>query len=92
MDSSLTTVGAACLFGISLALRKEFEKAQVRVNELRIAMQVLVTEPEKKFQVSNKAIGSIVVGIAKNGPRGEVIRVGTEEEVKSWMEKLHASL
>ena len=34
VDSSLVTVGAACLFGISLALRAELKDHDYRVNEV----------------------------------------------------------
>ena len=36
IDSSLVTVGAACLFGISLALRAELKDHSYRVNEVRL--------------------------------------------------------
>lgn len=47
-QSSLMTVGAATLFGISMAFRREFEHDPLLVNEYRIAVRVVKPEDVKQ--------------------------------------------
>jgi NAD(P)-dependent dehydrogenase (short-subunit alcohol dehydrogenase family) len=88
-ESSLTTVGASALFGITLAARAEFKDKAVRVNEVRIGLMVLPADSaEKKWQVSHKDIGHVVAGIATDPAiRGQTVRVCSKDELSALLDK-----
>ncbi|WP_428262986.1 SDR family NAD(P)-dependent oxidoreductase [Haliangium sp.] len=79
------SVGAACLFGLSMVTRAEYAEDEVRVNELRIGTRVLRQWPVESspYEVSNRDIGRLVVSMARARVRSEVIRVGDRTELNA---------
>jgi len=77
-DSSLVTVCASALFGLSMVLRHEYEKAEVRVNEYRIASMVKKTKAEvtQKWHISSDDIARVPYVLAQSSckVRGQVFR------------------
>lgn len=74
-QASLVTVGAAMLFGISLALRAEYESLPQRINELRIFMRIERHEDAlaNESVFSNRAVGRLALSIAGGNKKGEVV-------------------
>jgi NAD(P)-dependent dehydrogenase (short-subunit alcohol dehydrogenase family) len=78
--AALTTVGAAALFGISIAAREENENKPVRVNEWRLFN--LVTTHEKADGVnshSNRVGGDSLLDLVASNEKGIVYK---EKELK----------
>jgi len=79
---ALTTVGAAALFGLSLALREEFRDKSVRVNEYRLALRVVRDEDIKlAYEHPHTLLGEHVVSVIESGVRDSVIRVDKTEQL-----------
>lgn len=86
VDSSLVTVGAACLFGISLALRAELKDHNYRVNEVRLMSRVARhVDTDRAAQTfgeafSHRVFGSKVVSVLMDtSVKGRVVVVGSAE-------------
>lgn len=80
-DTSLVTVGAACLFGISIAARAECKNKALRCNEFRLASFIKRDSdaaPDKGV-FSHYVVGSLVAQLLASDKRGEVVRVGPDE-------------
>lgn len=79
--ASLTTVGAACLFGISIAARGECKDKKVRVNEFRLNAWVKrdAEADASEGSFSHFTIGHLVGELVASGKRGEVCEVGAEQ-------------
>ena len=81
INASVVTTAVAGLFGLSLALRKEFEKTKARVNELRI--QVFVKEEGQAggSVLDHRDIGKVAVNIAKSTARGKLILINNKDDI-----------
>jgi hypothetical protein len=77
----LVTVGAAALFGISIAARGEYTSKQPRVNEWRLAAMVTHDKDSKPEggPFSNYKVGSLVADVLASSKKGEVVHVGAEQ-------------
>lgn len=79
--TSLITVGAACLFGISIAARGECKDKALRVNEFRLAAfakRDAEASPEQGV-FSHFTVGTLVSQLLASERSGEVVRVGPKE-------------
>eukprot|EP00850_Spirogloea_muscicola_P006342 SM000030S11351 [mRNA] locus=s30:243515:259426:- [translate_table: standard] len=93
MDGAgFTTIGAAALWGLSIAVRGEMRDKAVRVNEFRIGTVV-----KRKTELSF-GIGKVIAGIAAgdSDARDQVIQLNMEQEighlVRLWGSELIAHL
>eukprot|EP00884_Botryococcus_braunii_P017489 jgi/Botrbrau1/4423/Bobra.0348s0013.1 len=86
-QASLVTVGAATLFGISLALRAEYQNRPERINELRIysrierhadALAGNVSVGAGITPISHRAVGQLAVSLATGSTKGEVLKGNAE--------------
>jgi NAD(P)-dependent dehydrogenase (short-subunit alcohol dehydrogenase family) len=87
--SSVTTVGTAALFGICLALRKECEKAAIRVNEFRIGVMVVGDDvTTKSYQINTCVMGKAISGAAlDNQVQNSIVQVRKKAEVEEMAAK-----
>jgi NAD(P)-dependent dehydrogenase (short-subunit alcohol dehydrogenase family) len=86
-DASLTVIGAATLWGVSAALRTEFEKAEALVNEYRISIRVVKEEDVKqKWENSHFLVGEAFVNtiqhIVSKEIRGQILTLKNAEELE----------
>lgn len=81
---SFVTVGAAALWGLSIATRSEMAGRAARVNELRITVVI-----RRATSIAN-GIGDLVASVAAGSTGGEVITMGGEEELPGLQAKYGA--
>jgi len=78
--AGLTTVGAAALTGLSLALRSEYAKQSVRVNEFRVYDRVMRDHELAALAATNQAA---CAGVVSNiACASHIVRLLTDRSVK----------
>jgi len=75
---SPTTIKNAAQYGLALSLFSETEKEPIRVNELRIQMQLAKTDGNGKTNVNH--ISPIFVSLARGTQKGKVVKFKSVEE------------
>jgi len=76
-----TTIKNAALFGLIQSIFAETEKDVIRVNELRIAMQLAKTDGNGKTAVHR--VSPIFLALARGSQKGKVVKFSSVDEAKA---------